>query len=233
MSRGFGESFVREATRPLWDRRYGSAKGGCGLVLLLLCLLPIGRCLREDPAEPTAAPLASLSEAGTGGASHCGDGSIAGAFASPPDWPAWSCRSRVAAGERWGACLRREAYSSEAGRGCPGNQRCCPPGDVSASEGDSSEPEHVAAPSHGESAWWCVCYSATLGGPPTTSCRPSANACRRLSRRAGRPGSEIGMIILPCADVGSAAKPQDLLGGSGWEPSDVPGWTTADGCVVN
>ena len=60
--------------------------------------------------------------------SLCG---TAGAPAGIPlrtSWDRYSCQSRAAVtSARWRTCLRRADYTPEEGRGCPGDERCCPP----------------------------------------------------------------------------------------------------------
>ncbi len=42
------------------------------------------------------------------------------------NWSSYQCRPRSRARD-WSQCLPRTAYSSVEGRGCPGDERCCPP----------------------------------------------------------------------------------------------------------
>lgn len=43
------------------------------------------------------------------------------------DWEGYTCKTKKNAGNTWGACLRRIDYSDETGRGCEGEELCCPP----------------------------------------------------------------------------------------------------------
>ena len=59
--------------------------------------------------------------------------SLCGSASHPPEgvsesaWTEYRCRGQSEAGDSWGECLRRSQYTTEARRGCPGAQRCCPP----------------------------------------------------------------------------------------------------------
>ncbi len=57
----------------------------------------------------------------------CGSITSKPAELSPLSWPRYSCKSQSAAGESWGSCLSRAAYTEDPRRGCPGAERCCPP----------------------------------------------------------------------------------------------------------
>jgi Zn-dependent protease with chaperone function len=43
------------------------------------------------------------------------------------DWSGYRCMNRRRASARWRDCLARAKYTSVRGKGCPGEQRCCPP----------------------------------------------------------------------------------------------------------
>lgn len=61
------------------------------------------------------------------GDTYCGS-----PFATPPtavqNWATYACLSRREAADIWDRCLSRTEYTNEAGRGCPGSERCCPDG---------------------------------------------------------------------------------------------------------
>lgn len=58
--------------------------------------------------------------------SHCGHPGYTPWNMSPDDWHGYQCRSELAANTQWARCLPRLAYSDLPGRGCPGQEKCCP-----------------------------------------------------------------------------------------------------------
>ena len=50
------------------------------------------------------------------------------------DWGQFVCVGQEQAGDRWGSCYPRTAYSDSSGDGCPGAERCCPPANFRRSE---------------------------------------------------------------------------------------------------
>jgi len=84
----------------------------------------------ERPRSPTQISDAQPHSTG----SLCGRGNAprpVGASA----WLTYRCASETEAGPRWAVCLPRSAYTRSVGRGCPGEELCCP------HESDRSEDE--------------------------------------------------------------------------------------------
>lgn len=215
---GPGDPFLRELLRPLWDRRYTRVQGGCGLLLLGLCAAPFSRC-----GEHSRGSHSALSTVTHRPVSACGQTGYEPTDGRRAEWSSWSCRSEAEAGGVWSSCLDRAAYTAEVGQGCPGRERCCPASSAVAAGTPGSSADLV-------SDWTCLCYST--GVDEATSCRPTGAGCTRLARRAGRAGSELESITRECTSIGQATRPDEVLGGSAWEPSSVPGWTSAEGCLL-
>jgi hypothetical protein len=57
----------------------------------------------------------------------CGSPHARGAAAHRPGWARWSCRFESDT-PWWHECLPRSGYAAHHSEGCPGMQRCCPPG---------------------------------------------------------------------------------------------------------
>lgn len=80
---------------------------------------------REVP-PPLPAPTPARIVPAEGGL--CGFGPSPVGVSSEAEWSRYACRSQQELSPgTWGRCLLRSAYTDEAGRGCPGAQRCCPP----------------------------------------------------------------------------------------------------------
>jgi hypothetical protein len=91
----------------------------CGGSIESNCEMEIGIA-----GESSATPPVEVAET----ASLCGDPTALGA-SSRTNWTEWSCQTE---GEvtAWGACVARATYAADPGRGCPGDERCCPPPEV-------------------------------------------------------------------------------------------------------
>ena len=74
---------------------------------------------------PAADPVGPPSHSGAP-SSRCGSPN-AEIDPMPANWALWSCQEYGEALPSDTRCLGREAYASQAGMGCPGAQRCCPP----------------------------------------------------------------------------------------------------------
>lgn len=57
----------------------------------------------------------------------CGDPEARPETLKERAWREYTCTGRKEAGASWPRCLPRGAYTTQAGRGCPGRERCCPP----------------------------------------------------------------------------------------------------------
>jgi len=77
-----------------------------GGVLWLLGFRPPGV---ETPRPPTA----------------CASSSATPKEVTSEAWQGYECKTKSGAKD-WSQCLSRSAYTSNAQRGCPGAQRCCP-----------------------------------------------------------------------------------------------------------
>jgi hypothetical protein len=73
----------------------------------------------ESP-PPRARPRVLRSRCGAAGASPPAERLVA-------DWAEYECATEAAIGDAWSDCLARSEYADEAGAGCPGARRCCPP----------------------------------------------------------------------------------------------------------
>lgn len=131
--------------------------GGCGVItaiVIALVLLPILSCLffgtcagigasnstsssshssNRSQSESAAATPFEVDESPTERVepdTDCGrlDGEYNAVGNVPPHlWEEWRCASYEEQAHQWDHCLSRQQYSHNAGRGCPGDQRCCPP----------------------------------------------------------------------------------------------------------
>ena len=60
----------------------------------------------------------------------CGEEASAPAEVAASEWISWGCARRSDAADEWDQCLRRRAFTTDSGAGCPGEERCCPPGAI-------------------------------------------------------------------------------------------------------
>lgn len=117
--------------------------GACVVGLVSLCCLfgALGTRRPAGVSRATSGPSAStpvlVGSTGVAGgdagatvhsSEHlCGSPHARGAAARRPGWSRWTCRSESDT-SWWHECLPRSGYAVHHGEGCPGMQRCCPPG---------------------------------------------------------------------------------------------------------
>lgn len=111
--------FSRDEARRTMTRSLLYGPLGFGVTL---CLVLGGVAMCRGGGD---APRSSSASEVDGG-SMCGDPDARASATRIPDWSRWSCRSERDT-DAWERCLPRSEYSDAAGRGCPGDERCCPP----------------------------------------------------------------------------------------------------------
>lgn len=84
--------------------------------------VPEPTLLKTPP--PAVVPVASPPSPDT----DCGNASVPTPVGVSADrWSLYRCMGESEAEARWGLCLSRGKYTKTAGRGCPGEDKCCPP----------------------------------------------------------------------------------------------------------
>lgn len=114
--------------------------------------------------------------------------------------------------------------------------------------------EHTSQPTHGAAAyvaptstattagepapsWYCACVVERDDSAPepitVTVCRPTADDCAGVERRASRGTDTLISLDAPCVGVDGAAQPDVLLSaGEAWEPtSRAGGWQLRGRCA--
>lgn len=90
------------------DRRFKAGTGGVGVLVLVVA-------------------LGAFAKYSDGSKSECGNADkVPRGKALIGDWSSYRCMDQSQAGTRWASCLNRVEYSETAGRGCEGEQKCCP-----------------------------------------------------------------------------------------------------------
>jgi hypothetical protein len=109
----------------------GGVMGGAGVDFLRILYFIPALCVIGGILMMVKAFIPSL---GTPEAlSHCGDpGHMPKSKKLLGDWNQYRCMARNAAGSRWASCVSRAEYSDQQGRGCEGDDMCCPPSIASA-----------------------------------------------------------------------------------------------------
>lgn len=102
---------------------------------------PSGRPISiSTPARP-----ASPASSGSTAVSACGSGATPDAHLHA-SWAEYTCRARSDIGVGFAWCLPWTRYTTTRDLGCPGNERCCPPGSLG---GYVTLPAELCAESHG------------------------------------------------------------------------------------